>query len=155
MRVEKRNPAPVGAGARGTELGRLKTNYTAKAALPPYGREILAVRRSGDLSRHKGVSADGRCPTLSIVAGANAWRRAGAMRGAGWLVTLLPPGDDPAALCWHCLAGADPVLFVRAGIADGEAIHALVAALFRDGVGRVMDLETGTRYLPDQGASHE
>ncbi|SEQ01332.1 hypothetical protein SAMN05421693_11420 [Ectothiorhodospira magna] len=119
--------------------------------LPPYGKRIIQARR-GNLSGHWGTSADGRHPSLWCAVGSGAWDAARAYwnppRNFGpRLVAVCPPGEDPAALDWSCLAGSPPVLLVRAGDVDGEQVHRLVTALLTAGVGRILDMGTGNRYL--------
>lgn len=113
--------------------------------LPPFGRQVLAGRRNP--RSFIGTSADGRNPTLWLLTGADAWHTARSW--ANRLAVVAPDDADPADLDWRCLAGADPVLLVRCGEADGNHIARVLAAAFRDGVGRVLDLETGARYLVD------
>ncbi|MCG5509625.1 hypothetical protein [Ectothiorhodospira lacustris] len=119
--------------------------------LPPFGRQITQARQ-GNLPGYWGTSPDGRHPSLWCVVGSRAWDAA----RAAWnppqprsprLVTACPPGEDPADMDWQCLAGADPVLLVRAGDVDGDQVHGLVVAMLTAGVGRILDMGTGNRYM--------
>ncbi|WP_412852376.1 hypothetical protein [Ectothiorhodospira shaposhnikovii] len=119
--------------------------------LPPYGKRIIQARQ-GDLSRYWGTSPDGRRPSLWCAVGTTAWEVARdawhpARTRGRWLVAVCPPDTDPAALDWQCLVGSDPVLLVRAGNVDGDQVHRLVLALLTAGVGRILDMGTGNRYM--------
>ncbi len=120
--------------------------------LPPYAREILAARQSGE--RHWGMSADGRTPTITLCVGHDAWRAARDWVGHR-LITLLPPGEDPALFNWRCLAEADPVLLWRCGAVDGDVLLELLRAVMRDGTDRVLDLTTGIRYVARVEEAHD
>lgn len=112
--------------------------------LPPFGRQILDARR-GDLSRWWGTSADGLHPSITVCCGRDAWdvRRTWPNR----LMLVCPVGEGPEVMDWSCCANADPVLLMRCGPTQGNQVQALVAAMMRDGVDRVLDAETGARFV--------
>lgn len=117
--------------------------------LPPYARELGArLRVPASFKDYVGTSADGRHPTIWLGVGPNAWDWARKNQGLR-LLSLLPPGDDPAAYDWRLLAGHNPVFIVSCGdVTDGE-VRALVAAIMRDGTQRVIhggELKV-TRYI--------
>jgi len=107
---------------------------------------VQDARRRGDLRRFDGTSPDGRQPTLWIVTGSGAWDVAHRW-SSHRLVVVLPSDADPADIDWRCLADADPVLLFRAGDVDDGRVRRAVAAAFRDGVERILDLETGERFI--------
>lgn len=117
---------------------------SVRRKLPPYAHDIIAARQSGE---HRwGTSSDGQHPTLIVCVGRDAWRVARDWTGHR-LVTLLPPGEDPALLDWRCLSKADPVLMWRCGAVGGDVVLELLKAIMRDGTDRVMDIATGNRYV--------
>ncbi|MCG5495249.1 hypothetical protein [Ectothiorhodospira variabilis] len=122
---------------------------TTARKLPPYARKILQARQGEALSRYAGTSADGQHPTLWVAIGSEAWdvARDTWERSRPRLMTLCPPGEDPQALDWRCLAGADPALLLRAGAVDGDQVQRLVLALLTARVGRIIDMDTGNRYV--------
>jgi len=97
---------------------------------PPYARQ------------HREALAD---PAVSvwIAMGRNAWKIARNHLGdythgrpQVWLP--LPDDTEPDAIDWRCCRGHDPVLLMPAGAVEGEQVRALIGALFRDGVERVL-----------------
>lgn len=142
MMRTKRNRAQV-APWRGKTSGKC-SKYSKSTRLPPYAQSILAARRSGNLTGQWGAAADGKSAPVTLCVGSDAWTPAREWNGHR-LITLLPPGDEPGSFDWRCLAGSD-VLLWRCGTVDGDILHALLRAVMRDGVVRVLDLMTGTLY---------
>lgn len=142
MSGAKRNRATVAAG-RGNIYG--KNSKHKNTRLPPFAQSILAARRSGNHAGIWGAASDGKSAPITICIGSDAWRPAREWHGHR-LITLLPPGEDPASFNWSCLAGGDPVLLWRCGAVDGDTLHALLRAVMRDGVVRVFDLSTGVLF---------
>jgi hypothetical protein len=92
--------------------------------LPPY------------LKRHADRLRTDPSASVWVAIGAGAWQWA---RERERLVAIVcPPGEDPAALDWSPCRGHDPVLLMPAGAVEGDQIKALIGALFRDGVERVL-----------------
>lgn len=114
--------------------------------LPPFAKSIIAARRTGNLTGQWGAAADGKSAPVTLCVGSDAWRPAREWHGHR-LITLLPPGEPPASFDWRCLAGSDPVSLWRCGAVDGDTLHALLSAVMRDGVVRVLDLADGTLYV--------
>ena len=117
--------------------------------LPPYAHDILTARRSSDLRGRWGASPDGRSAPVTLCVGTHAWVTARQWTGHR-LITLLPPGEDPAGFDWRCLSSADPVLLWRCGAVTDD-VQALMRAIMRDGADRVLDLLTGVRYRARRG----
>lgn len=117
--------------------------------LPPYAKDILAARHTGNLRGRWGVSPDGRSAPVTLCVGEHAWTAARQWSGHR-LITLLPPGEDPASFDWACLRGSDPVLLWRCGTVTDD-VQALMRAVMRDGTDRVLDLVTGVRYRARRG----
>lgn len=115
---------------------------------PPYARE-LACRLRGDIRSFFGTSPDGTRPTMLVLIGPAAWDIA-----ATWerdrLLTILPPGEDPAKYDWRALRAADPVLAWECGDIDEAELYGLAWALFRDGVSRMFCVPSGLRFLADE-----
>jgi hypothetical protein len=91
---------------------------------PPYAREFMQARRSGEYIN----------PWL--FAGRGAWQRA-AQRGPGRLV--LPEGEQPETYDWKCCAGL--VLVVSWPAASVQEVDALGAILVRSGATAVLVLD--------------
>lgn len=53
------------------------------------------------------------------------------------------------SLYWAACADADPVLLWRCGDVDGDQVKRLIEAVLRDGANRILDIETGNRYLAE------
>lgn len=126
---------------------------TGRGNLAPYGRHVLAARRSGELCGFVGTSRDGLTPTIWLLVGINAWtvaRRWSRDR----LIVVAPCDEDAATFDWSCIGGADPVLLVRCGDVDGRYLERALAAVFRDGVDRILDLDTGVRYVAQREIRH-
>ena len=85
---------------------------------------------------------------MFVAAGSSVWQNTKNWPRERRLFALAPPGEDPANFDWGCLAGSNPVLLAAFGELDGAFLHRLVAAMFRDGVGRVLDMRSGIRYVP-------
>lgn len=117
--------------------------------LPPYAHDILTARRSSDIRGRWGASPDGRSAPVTLCVGEYAWTAAGQWTGYR-LITMLPPGEDPAGFDWSCLRGADPVLLWRCGTVADD-VQALMQAVMRDGTERVLDLVTGVCYRVRRG----
>lgn len=113
--------------------------------LPPFAKSIIKARRSGSLTGQWGAAADGQSAPVTLCIGSDAWTPAREWHGRR-LITLLPPGEDPAGFDWRCLAGSDPILLWRCGHVDGDVLQALLVAVMRDGAERVLDLADGTLY---------
>jgi hypothetical protein len=116
--------------------------------LPPYAREIIAARQTGDLRGYWGTSPDGQHPQIILCCGSNAWDAARDWAGRR-LVTLLPPSDTPDEYDWRFMAGADPILLWRYGSIDGNDVIQLLHAVMRDGTNRVLEVGTGARYVAE------
>lgn len=143
--------APAGGTARGAggeHRGALPEDYSTRGRrLPPYAKRQAARLR------------DPRA-TVWVVTGRDAWRWARERingNGPAWsgseatqLVVVAPVDDDPTAMDWRCIAAHDPVLLVRVGDVDGAFLRALVEALIRDGVQRVL-AHDGTLYEAVRG----
>lgn len=125
--------------------------------LPPFARELAEILHwPNSWPKFAGTSPSGRRLTLNIAAGADAWECARALRAARWLAIVAPPGEPPSRLDWRSLAGHDPVLIHATGEFDGEALHALVFAVFRDGVSRIITIRqdrVGDRYIAQRRAA--
>lgn len=103
--------------------------------LPPY------LKRHADRLRNDpSVSV-----WIAIGVGAWSWVRE---RQRTHIATLCPPSDDPATFDWSLCAGHDPVLLQLAGATEGEQVRALIEALMRGGVNRVL-ASTGLRYCAE------
>lgn len=114
--------------------------------LPPYARYLRDVLAApATWPRYRGTSADGQHCTIWIAIGADAW--AWARDREHRLLLVCPPGDNPARYDWSLLAGGqhDPILVMPCGPVDDAEIAALIGALTRDGVERVL-------YLADDGS---
>jgi hypothetical protein len=102
---------------------------------PPFGRRVVAIMRDPRrLSNYSGCTATRA--TVWVVTGRDAWDWVA--RTPYHLAVVLPPGDDPAAYRWGWLRGHDPLLLVGADADDADRRRTIAAALFRDGVGRVL-----------------
>jgi hypothetical protein len=112
---------------------------------PPFAKD-LAKRLAGDLHNYWGTSTDGKHPALFLLWGREAWEIAKQWRGRR-LLTLLPPGDDPAAYDWRVLRGHDPIILWRCGQVPGAEVMSLLQAVMADGVQVVFDVATGQRYV--------
>ena len=92
--------------------------------LPPY------------LKRHADRLRTDRNASVWVAIGAGAWQWA---RDRGHLVAIVCPfGEDPAGFDWSLCAGHNPVLLMPVGAVGGDQVKALIGALFRDGVERVL-----------------
>ncbi len=119
---------------------------------PPYA-SVLAERLAdaGGYQRWAGTSADGQHVTIWVAIGHGAWTWA-RERLDRMLCTLCPPADDPSGYDWRCLAGHAPVCVIRCGDVSDDRVHALAAALLRDGVARVLDVLTGDLHIVEVAA---
>lgn len=138
--------APAGGTARGAgdeHRGALADDHSTRGRrLPPYAKRQAARLRDPNA-------------TVWVVTGPAAWRWAHErINGNGYtwngpestqLVVVAPVDDDPTAMDWRGIAGHDPVLLVRVGDVDGAFLRALVEALMRDGVRRVLG-QDGTLF---------
>lgn len=120
--------------------------------LPPYAKAIITARRTGRLHGRWGASPDGRSAPVTLCVGEHAWTTARQWSGHR-LITLLPPGEDPAGFDWSCLRDTNPVLLWRCGTVTDD-VQQLLRAIMRDGVGRVLDLLTGVRYNARREGGH-
>lgn len=115
----KTPPAATEPGGENEHFdGALNRHFARRRVLPPYGRAVLAARRSGHFGRYVGTLANGRNPTLWIMVGTDAWDVA--HRCSDRLAIVAPDHEDPAAFDWYCLAGAEPVLLIHCGDVDGR-----------------------------------
>lgn len=112
---------------------------------PPYSKHMTAVMsRPATWRNFSGTSADGKHLTLRVMIGPKAWDVTDSHAAQRNLFVLLPHGDDPAAFNWRVLRGHPPVLVIPNGEVDAHMVTALVLALIRDGVERVL-------YMADEG----
>lgn len=126
------------------------TSRISRRRPPPYSRDLAATLATGNLSDWWGSSSDGHHATLWLLVGADAWRVAQSWRHARRLVTLLPPEQNPEDFTWRVLAGHDPILMMRCGATAGEVVERLLHAAMVDGVQRVIDINTGLRYVSSE-----
>lgn len=106
--------------------------------LPPFGHELIAALRDpARFPRYVGTSADGRNPTLWLACGPGAWDWAKRNQGKR-LLTIAPPGENPAVYDWHLLRNHDPIFVVALGKVSQHEIRALIAAIMHDGVRRAV-----------------
>ena len=131
-------------GRRG--MSSMTAQAVVSPPLPPYGRTLAdRLSKPATWPQYAGTSPDGAAVTVWVALGPGAWDWA--QDGAdAFLLTILPPGADPASYDWRCLAGHDPVILQRCGPVQESDIHALADALLRDGVQRVLDGAMGIRY---------
>lgn len=123
--------------------------------LPPFAHQLrVALSQPAGWLGFMGTSADGTKPTLWVLAGSGAWDLSREWRDLRRLFVVLPPGDDPAGFNWSVLAGHDPVVLKVVGDLAGAEVQALVLALMRDGVQRVLFAGAGGLALYRTGASH-
>jgi len=109
---------------------------------PPHGRELEAILAAPTCwPDYAGTSPDGHRLSIWVAIGPEAW--AWCRRRLGRAAVLLCPEVDPPAFDWSSCAGHDPVLIHRAGDVSPARVHALAAALLRDGVRTVLDTATG------------
>lgn len=112
---------------------------------PPYSKHMTAVMlRPATWRNFSGTSADGKHLTLRVLIGPKAWDVTDSHAAQRNLFVLLPQGDDPAAFDWRVLRDHPPVLVVPYGEVDDNTVTALVLAMMRDGVERVL-------YVNDAG----
>jgi hypothetical protein len=128
----------------------------ARRRLPPYGAALRRVLASpASWAGRPGTSADGRHPTLWVLAGPDAWETAyqwthPQMTGGldpvpPPLFVLAPPAEAPGDFDWSLLRGHPPALVRPCGDLTHGATSQLVAALLRDGAGRVLVMEGAMR----------
>lgn len=104
-------------------------------SLPPYGRRVVAILRDP----RRLATFSGCTPTRStlwLIAGPGTWDIAAAR--PNHLCLVLPDGEDPAAYRWDMLRGCDPVMLDGPDAYDSDRRREIAAALFRDGVRRVL-----------------
>ncbi len=115
--------------------------------LPPYGTLLHRWLRA-DSKPHR-WGCDGNQATITVALGSDAWSFAREWHEKR-LVLVVPPGEYASRFNWHDCAGHDPILIQSCGdVADG-AIDSLTHALLRDGVERVLDLETMNRFQAEE-----
>jgi len=122
--------------------------------LPPFGRHLHDVLAAPETwPRYAGTSPDGQHLTIWISIGPDSWAWARERQGR-FLVLVVPPGDDLSIYDWRLLAGGvhEPILIHRAGDVSPAYVHALAAALIRDGVGRVLDTGSGDLHRRKEAA---
>lgn len=112
--------------------------------LPPYGRELQAWLRADPRPWRWGCNRSKAAITIAIGPGSWEWAR-------GWqsrrLILVVPPGKSPASFDWSNCATHDPILVVQcAEVREGE-LDRLARALMRDGVQRVLDVDTMAEYF--------
>lgn len=123
--------------------------------LPPYAHALrVALSQPAGWCQFMGTSADGTKPTLWVLAGSGAWDMAREWKALRRLFLVLPPGEAPAGFNWSVLAGHDPVILKVAGDLAATEVQALVLALMRDGVQRVLLADEGGLALYKVEASH-
>lgn len=116
-----------------------------KRRSPPYSKHLSAVlSRPATWRNFSGTSADWRHLTLRVLIGPKAWDVTDSQAAQRNLFVLLPHGDDPSIFDWRSLREHPPVMIVPYGEVDGYTVTALVLALMRDGVERVL-------YMADEG----
>jgi hypothetical protein len=154
MGYQGRRPAPATNGEPGKitreyieAYGQLYGQRTPNGIthpsqpLPPYGRALLSAE-----GPRWGTSPNGEHVTINVCIGSQAWETARQWAPTR-LVALCPPGEDPKLYDWRFCAGADPIVLWRCGDVDGVQFLDLVRAILAAGVTRVLDADTGTRYL--------
>lgn len=119
--------------------------------LPPYGKRLAHVlARPACWAQFIGTSSNGKRLTIWLLTGQNAWKMAHDWAPRCRLFVLAPPGEDPTRFNWNALAGHPPLLLRPCGALEGAEVQALLMALVRDGVTRVLRLDTGTRYVAEE-----
>jgi hypothetical protein len=154
MRETKKGPRAGGHSQYMGAFSKFHGNYTGKPAhrkLPPYGAKLRDIA-ADPVARRRcvGSSADGELLTIWLICGADGWTlaRSWSDREEIRAFILLPLGDDPAAYDWRLLRGNDPILLHFCGEIDCEQTKALILALMRDGVQRVL-APNGLRYVAE------
>lgn len=134
-------PAPGATGAGGrVEYRRAPTHAYCHHDRPTRRRSPPYLRKHAERLRANPSA------TIWVAIGSDAWRWS-RERVRTHHVIVVPPGDDPGEYDWRLCAQHDPVLLRRAGTADGDHVRALVEALIRDGVDRVLDTTSGAIYV--------
>jgi hypothetical protein len=122
---------------------------------PPYATRLADILTDpGSWPRRPGTSADGTTLTLWLLAGQEAWPRAHDWVNSAVPFLLAPPGEDPSCFDWGLLAGHLPVLVAPCGHLGQAEVAALVGALVRDGVARVLVLHPAGPRLYRAGGHH-
>lgn len=151
MRWPQKRPPEGGPGnSCAGESGN--RNSTISRRCPPFAKQIIQARSSGRLNQFIGTSADGNDPTLWLIAGSDAWSICKSYSESRRLATMLPPGEPPDGFDWTCLAGADPILFMRAGTIEGSTVRDLIQEIIDAGVKRILEIPNGPRYVA--GGNH-
>lgn len=115
--------------------------------LPPYGRELRAWLRADPKPKRWGCN--GSNATITVATGTGAWSWAHDWHEAtpARLVLVVPPRELASRFDWCDCAGHDPILVAQCGeVQDGE-LDRLARALMRDGVKRVLELESMDEYF--------
>jgi hypothetical protein len=122
-------------GDRATLTQNSERTYANRKPWPPYSKIISPI-----MGAAWGLSPDGLHYPFWVLFGPGAWGKARQWRQSMRRFVLLPPGDAPSAYGWGVLRGHPPVLLLPCGAVTGEEVKALVVALLRDGVERVLYL---------------
>ncbi len=112
--------------------------------LPPFGIELRRWLRSDPKPKRWGCN--GNEASITIAFGSDAWgfaRQWNEIR----LVLVVPPGEFASRFNWRDCAGAAPVLIQSCGEVAAGAIDSLVNSLLRDGIERVLDVDSGTEFF--------
>jgi hypothetical protein len=125
---------PENGKALAGDQGTLE-NSNSTRRFPPYGRQVaMILRDSRRLATFSGCTS--HRATIWLLTGPDAWGIAKAR--PRHLSLVLPEFDDPAAYSWGFLRGHEPVLIDGHAIDDTVRRRQIAAAMFRDGVKRVL-----------------
>lgn len=122
----------------------------------PYARRLeRVIANPATWPQYEGTSPDGTHLTLWVLTGSRAWDAARVFAASRRLYVVAPPDEDPTGYDWRVLRGHDPIIILRFGDLDGETVRALVTAMMRDGVHRVLDLaeHAMSRYVAAEEVS--